>query len=122
MGIAGLGAPAPKQPPVRLKAGRSQLEAPSSDHVLHAGEVPAVPQCESKIAVEQKVVVQSAVQIFASPFEVELPGPQQAQPFLWHVPHPPVVKQQSVGLLGSQERLRQNDWLAASAGVGAMIE
>ena len=43
------------------------------------------------------------------------PAPQHTQPFLKQVEHPLPFSKHPV-------RLRQNAWLAASAGVGAMIE
>lgn len=93
--------------------------------MLQADVVPSVLQCALTIAGVQYVDEQSAVQILFSPVDVELPGPQQAQPFLWQVPHPPVVWQQHcVGSEqpGVQLRDRQNVWLEARAGVGARIE
>ena len=62
----------------------------------------------------QKVQVQSAVQSLA-PALPDDPAPQHTHPALKHVEQPLPFSKHPV-------TLRQNAWLAASAGVGAMIE
>jgi hypothetical protein len=62
----------------------------------------------------QNVQLQSAVHSFAPALPDE-PAPQHTHPALKHVAQPDPFEKQP-------ETLRQNAWLAASAGDGAMIE